>query len=410
MRNKHEKRVPELRFKGFVDDWEQRKLGEVAEFEKGRGYSKKELVKYGYKIILYGHLYTNYKTVIEIIDTCVENDKYSVKSKVGDIIVPSSGESSDDIARASVVPYSGIILGGDLNVITINKKILAPIFVALTVSNGHTKKELSKLSQGKSVVHLHNSDLKKVNLFFPTLKEQNIIETFFIQLENFIALHKRKLDLLKQIKQGYLQQMFPKNGENVPRLRFANFEGDWEERTFIKLLTKNNIKNRKLNIDNVESISNKYGFIKQTDQFDDYSIASTDLSNYYVIKEKYFAYNPSRINVGSIAYKHVGAQVSVVSPLYVSFSTKNILEDGFLWNWFKTFAFEKQRQKLSEGGVRDTLSFDKLSEMQLYMPITREQFKIGKIFMKLENLLVLDQQKIDKHLLQKKAIIQKMFI
>ncbi|PAK80059.1 hypothetical protein B8W85_12220, partial [Lentilactobacillus kefiri] len=75
---------------------------------------------------------------------------------------------------------------------------------------------------------------------------------------------------------------------------------------------------------------------KQTDQFEDYSVASADLSNYYVIREKQFAYNPSRINVGSIAYKDLGDEISVVSPLYVSFSTKKILNDGFLWNWFKT--------------------------------------------------------------------------
>lgn len=200
--------VPSLRFANFNASWEQRKLGKMARFEKGKGYSKKDLVQYGFRIILYGRLYTNYQTVIERVDTYVENDEGSIRSRVGDVIVPSSGESSEDISRASVVPYSGIILGGDLNIIEVDKKILDPIFVALTISNGPQKKELSKRAQGKSVVHLHNSDLKKVNLVFPNIQEQERISTFLKQLDDIITLYKTKLEKLHSLKKVYLQKMF----------------------------------------------------------------------------------------------------------------------------------------------------------------------------------------------------------
>ena len=133
-----------------------------------------------------------------------------------------------------------------------------------------------------------------------------------------------------------------------PQLRFEGFTDDWEERKLRDLLNKNSEKNKNLSVINVESVSNKTGFTKQTDQFEDYSVASADLSNYYVIREKQFAYNPSRINVGSIAYKDLGDEISVVSPLYVSFSTKKVLNDGFLWNWFKTASFDAQRQRLNQ--------------------------------------------------------------
>lgn len=167
----------------------------------------------------------------------------------------------------------------------------------------------------------------------------------------------------------------------------------WEQREFKDVLIKNSKKNKDLAIDNVESVSNRTGFTKQTEQFDDYSVASADLSNYYVIQEKQFAYNPSRINVGSIAYKSKGEQTSVVSPLYVSFSANDNLDDKFLWYWFKTIAFEQQRQTLSEGGVRDTLSFNQLSEMKLMIPNLEEQSQIGSLFRTLDNLITLHQRK-----------------
>ncbi|HFU1089987.1 TPA: restriction endonuclease subunit S [Streptococcus suis] len=201
---------PDLRFPEFTDAWKQRKLGEVATFAKGNGYSKKDLVIEGSPIILYGRLYTKYETVISEVDTfvSVEDNKNSVVySEGGEILVPASGESSLDIARASVVAKKGIILGGDINIIRLHSEIF-PVFLALTISNGKQQKGLSKRAQGKSVVHLHNSDLKKVDLDFPTLPEQEAIGSFFSDLDQLITLHQRQLDHLKLLKKALLQQMF----------------------------------------------------------------------------------------------------------------------------------------------------------------------------------------------------------
>ncbi|WP_029177910.1 restriction endonuclease subunit S [Streptococcus suis] len=201
---------PELRFPEFTDAWKQRKLGEVATFAKGNGYSKKDLVIKGSPIILYGRLYTKYETVISEVDTfvSVEDNKNSVVySEGGEVLVPASGESSLDIARASVVAKKGIILGGDINIIRLHSEIF-PVFLAFTISNGKQQKGLSKRAQGKSVVHLHNSDLKKVDLDFPTLPEQEAIGNFFSDLDQLITLHQRQLDHLKLLKKALLQQMF----------------------------------------------------------------------------------------------------------------------------------------------------------------------------------------------------------
>ena len=198
---------PKRRFKGFTDAWEQRKLGDIATFSKGNGYSKSDLGSSGDPIILYGRLYTNYETTISNVDTFVELKDKSIISQGGEVIVPASGETAEDISRASVVKNQGIIIGGDLNVIKANY-LLDPTFLALTISNGEQQKELSKRAQGKSVVHLHNSDLQEVNLTFPLLNEQKEISTLFEKMDNIITLHQRKLDKLKNLKQAYLNEMF----------------------------------------------------------------------------------------------------------------------------------------------------------------------------------------------------------
>ena len=171
--------------------WEQRKLGDIATFSKGNGYSKSDLVPSGSPIILYGRLYTNYETTIKNVDTFVKLKDKSVISYGGEVIVPASGETAEDISRASVIKDQGIIIGGDLNIIKANH-LLDPTFLALTISNGEQQKELSKRAQGKSVVHLHNSDLQEVNLTFPLPNEQKEISTLFEKMDNIITLHQQE--------------------------------------------------------------------------------------------------------------------------------------------------------------------------------------------------------------------------
>ena len=285
------------------------------------------------------------------------------------------------------------------------------LYLHYELSTTRVKNSVISRAVGQTMPSINTEILKNTMVSLPRyFEEQQKIGSLFKHLDNTIALHQRKLDKLKRFKHGYLQQLFPKNGEKVPRVRFANFDEDWEQSKLGELLTKNSKKNKDLNVTNVESVSNKTGFTKQTEQFEDYSVASADLSNYYVITEKQFAYNPSRINVGSIAYKTVGDDKSVVSPLYVSFSTKNMLDDGYLWNWFKTTSFQSQRKRLSEGGVRDTLSFNQLSETSINVPEYLEQEKIGSFFKQMDDTLSLHQSKLDELKSIKQSLLQKMFI
>lgn len=198
---------PTIRFKGFDDEWEQRKLGDIAEFSKGSGYSKGDLIESGTPIILYGRLYTKYETSISEVDTYVEAKDGSVYSKGGEVIVPASGETAEDIARAATVDKSGVILGGDLNVVSPNEDINSA-FLAISISHGNSQRELAKKAQGKSVVHIHNEEIKNLVVPFPAKAEQNKIVEYFSNFDNLITLHQHKCEELKKLKKFMLQNMF----------------------------------------------------------------------------------------------------------------------------------------------------------------------------------------------------------
>ncbi|WP_269859804.1 restriction endonuclease subunit S [Streptococcus thermophilus] len=396
------KKVPELRFKGFTDDWEKRKLKDIAQFNP--------------KTVLPDEF--EYVDLESVVGTEMISHRTVSKEQA-----PSRAQrlaQKGDVFYQTVRPYQMnnylYDLPYDNYVFSTGYAQMRPnidsYFLLNSVQNKQFVQHVLERSTGTSYPAINSSDLSNIKIYVPVHKEeeQQKIGAFFKHLDDTIALHQRKLDLLKEQKKGFLQKMFPKNGAKVPELRFAGFADDWEERKLGDLLNKNSEKNKNLSVINVESVSNKTGFTKQTDQFKDYSVASVDLSNYYVIREKQFAYNPSRINVGSIAYKDLGDEISVVSPLYVSFSTKKVLNDGFLWNWFKTASFDAQRQRLSEGGVRDTLSFNQLSEMNIMFPTYPEQEKIGSFFKQLDEIIALHQRKLDLLKEQKKGFLQKMFV
>lgn len=195
-----------------------------------------------------------------------------------------------------------------------------------------------------------------------------------------------------------------------PKIRFNGFEDEWTKIPLKDVISKISLKNKDTSVKYVESISNSRGFIPQSSQFSDRSVASKDLSNYTVIHEGDIAYNPSRINVGSIALKKSGTDVSVISPLYIAFRPKyDILSPWFLMEWLNTSNFESQRVGASEGGVRDTLSYGSFSRFKVQLPSLSEQQKIGALFSKYDAIIALREQKLAELNALKKGMLQQMF-
>lgn len=200
--------VPKIRFKGFEGEWKKVKLGDIAKFTKGQGYSKSDLKETGQPIILYGRMYTKYQFVIGEVDTFANLKDASILSEGDEIIMPASGETPEDIACASAVLVKDIILGGDLNIMHFDLTKISTPYIALVITYSKTHHDLSKCAQGKSVVHLHNGAISRATISLPSLAEQQAIASYFTSLDRQISLQSQRLEKLKQIKSACLDKMF----------------------------------------------------------------------------------------------------------------------------------------------------------------------------------------------------------
>ena len=361
--------------------WEQRKAIDIADYSKGNGYSKGDLADAGTPIILYGRLYTKYQFAISEVDTFAVPRNGAVYSQGNEVIVPASGETAEDIARASAVEKSGVLLGGDLNILR-PFDFMNPLFLALAISNGEPQKELAKKAQGKSVVHIHNTDIQEVTIAYPSKTEQDRIVSVFRQLDNLITLHQRKCI-----------SFTGRAGRLISTVNKKRITSSWEQRKFSDITFPAGEKNR----DNLPlesySITNEHGFVPQDEKFENGgTMREADKRMYYIVSPNSFAYNPARINVGSIGYQNIGKNV-IVSSLYEVFKTSEDVDDRLLWHWFKSPDFQKLIMQLQEGGVRLYFYYDKLCMGEVSLPSLEEQRKIGKLFDTLDNLITLHQRK-----------------
>ena len=196
---------------------------------------------------------------------------------------------------------------------------------------------------------------------------------------------------------------------DAPAIRFKGFSDAWEQRKFSDITFPAGEKNK----DNLPlesySITNEHGFVPQDEKFENGgTMREADKRMYYIVSPNSFAYNPARINVGSIGYQNIGKNV-IVSSLYEVFKTSEDVDDRLLWHWFKSSDFQKLIMQLQEGGVRLYFYYDKLCMGEVSLPSLDEQRKIGKLFDTLDNLITLHQRKFEKLTNVKKSMLEKMF-
>ena len=398
---------PALRFKGFTDPWEQRKLAEIANFSKGVGYSKNDLCEEGTPIILYGRLYTKYETSIFDVDTFVKEKAGSVYSKGGEVIVPASGETAEDISIASVVVKPGILLGGDLNVVSPTTEYDSA-FLALTISSGAAHEYLSSLAQGKSVVHLHNTDIQSVSAKFPTKREQEKIHLLFGKIDTLITLHQRKYEKLVNIKKSMLDKMFPQNGASVPEIRFKGFTDPWEQRKVGTLIEDYTEKTVTQNQYPVLTSSQQQGIVLQEDYFADRQVTTDNNVGYYVLPKGYFTYR-SRSDTDVFVFNRNNiVDKGIISYYYPVFAPKSC-DSNFLLRRLN-HGIKKQLSMAAEGTGQKVLAHAKFKNMVVDVPSQSEQEKIGTILEELDTLITLHQRKLEKLQNIKKSCLKKMFV
>ena len=401
---------PALRFKGFTDPWEQRKLDEIANFSKGVGYSKNDLCEEGTPIILYGRLYTKYETSIFDVDTFVKGKAGSVYSKGGEVIVPASGETAEDISIASVVVKPGILLGGDLNIVSPTTEYDSA-FLALTISSGAAHKYLSSLAQGKSVVHLHNADIQSVSAKFPTKREQEKIHLLFGKIDTLITLHQRKYEKLVNIKKSMLDKMFPKNGASVPEIRFKGFTDLWEQRKVGELLTERNEQAPMSDEYPLMAFIANEGVAPKGERYDRSALVNDTASKLYK-KTKFgdFIYSSNNLETGSIGLNKYGK--ASISPVYSIFKPTGIADSDFLGRRLIRKDFINEMVKWRQGVIYGQWRIHESDfiKIEVTVPTVEEQYKLGLLLDNLDTLITLHQRKLEKLQNIKKSCLEKMFV
>jgi type I restriction enzyme S subunit len=409
MDNKTKKKNPEIRFKGFTEDWNFERLENLASFSKGRGYSKGDLLDAGIPIILYGRLYTKYQAYINEVDTFVFPKEGSVYSNGNEVIVPASGETPEDIVRASAVLKKDILLGGDLNIVIPNDSINS-IFLALNISSGKIKKDLVKRAQGKSVVHLRNNDLKEVFLNYPNIREQNAITSFFQNLDNLITLHQKKYDKLIILKKAMLVKMFPKNGAVMPEIRFKGFSEDWAAKKLSEITKYYNGKSHesqqgksgKYELINLNSISINGG-LKPSGKF--INEADTTLNE-----------NDLVMILSDVGYGDLLGRVAVIpanNKFVLNQRVALLRPDNTINSIFLLYNINNNQRyfKMQGAGMSQlNLSKSSVEDFTSYIPCIDEQLKIGLYFQNLDSQIALYQTQLKKLNNIKKACFNKMFV
>lgn len=314
--------------------------------------------------------------------------------------------------RACIMPNLGtkMITAVDCTIVRPSKDVSANFLLQYLSSQSYFY-EVNTCLAGGTRQRISRGNLAGFDVPIPLDKtEQDVIGNFLYTLDNLITLHQRKYDKLQILKKAMLEKMFPKNGSSVPEIRFKGFTNAWEQRKFSDITFPAGEKNKENLPLESYSITNESGFVPQDEKFENGgTMREADKRMYYIVSPNSFAYNPARINVGSIGYQNTGKSV-IVSSLYEVFKTSDDVDDRLLWHWFKSPDFQKLIMQLQEGGVRLYFYYDKLCMGQVSLPSLEEQRKIGKLFDTLDHLITLHQRELEKLQNIKKSMLEKMFV
>mgnify|MGYP004469046681 FL=1 len=393
--------VPKLRFKEFNDEWQPINLADIFQYFSTNSLSREQLSESGIlKNLHYGDIHRKYNSIVnetKEITSYVKDINYINKYELlknNDLIFADASEDYEGIGKAvEVVNVNNNTVSGLHTILARdNSNVFAPMFKGYYFNSPTVHNQIRVLANGFKVYGISKEVINKLNIKIPSINEQSKIANTLYLLDEKIELQTKKIEDLKLFKLYTKNQIF-KDCDEIFKLK--------------DILVKWNKKNKNNSVKYVESINNKYGFISQSDQFEDRNVASKDLNNYYIIEKGVFGYNPSRLNVGSLALK-TNDKVSVVSPLYECFTTSQ--NNQYLLEWFDSKYFRKETISKFEGGVRNTLNFSNLCEIEIGLPTIEKQNMYSRIFKIFNNKIEFEVKKLYKLQELKKGLLQSMFV
>ena len=404
--------TPNIRFKGFTDDWEQRKLGEIANKVTTKNKDTQYVETFTNSAELgiisqrdfFDHDVSNMDNIsgyyVVDDDAFVYNPRISTSAPVGPI-------NRNKLGRTGVMsPLYTVFKTHSVYSEYLEWFFKSTRWHSFMKFNGDSGARSDRFSIKDAVFF-------EMPIPIPDIEEQKKIGQYLSTLDNLITLHQRKCDETKELKKFMLQKMFPKNGEKKPEIRFEGFTDDWEQRKLGEIANKVTTKNKDTQYVETFTNSAELGIISQRDFFD-HDVSNMDnISGYYVVDDDAFVYNP-RIStsapVGPINRNKLG-RTGVMSPLYTVFKTHSVYSEYLEWffkstRWHSFMKFNGDSGARSDRfSIKDAVFF----EMPIPIPDIEEQKKIGQYLSTLDNLITLHQRKCDEIKEIKKFMLQNMF-
>lgn len=379
--------VPELRFKEFEGEWEEKKLGELTEtFKSGNSITSKDIFESGTYPVYGGNGLRGFA------DTFTHDGFH--------VLIGRQGALCGNINRVkgkTFISEHAIAVKADRNNDT---EWLAQKLELLN---------LNQYSESSAQPGLAVNKLVKFKIPVPSLPEQQKIASFLTAVDARLQLLRQKKALMEEYKKGLMQRIFSQE------VRFKKDDGgefeEWEEKRLGEITFKVDKKNKLGEDLPVYSINNIKGFVPQAEQFEDIDSVNRgyDTSLYKIVEDNTFAYNPARINVGSIGYSGNIGRV-IISSLYVCFKTKEEVNDEFFSHFLKSFHFANSVLKMGEGGVRIYLFYENFSQISIQLPSLKEQQKIARFLSAVDEKINLVAAQIAQTEVWKKGLMQGMFV
>ena len=384
--------VPHLRFPEFTEEWEKVTLGDIAKgFDYGMNAAAKSFDgnnKY-IRITDIDEVSSQYRYDDVVSPDGELEDSYLVKDN--DILLARTGASTGKsyLYRNSdgKLYFAGFLIRA--NIYKHNS-----YFVFSQLHTHRYRKWISVMSARSGQPGINSQEYASFSIYTTSLQEEGKMATFLKLLDERIATQNKIIEDLKKLKSAIIHRCYSSQTNMIP---------------LSELLKQCSDRNRSGSDLQVLSVSNKYGFIAQSNQFEDREVASDDTSNYKVVKKGMFAYNPARINVGSIALYEMDGN-GIVSPMYVCFTTKSELLPSYLKYYFASQTFKHEMYKRLEGSVRLCLTFEELCNIEIHLPSIEQQKNISKYISKIENNLSLVDSIFSKYQQQRRYLLSQMFI
>ncbi len=404
---KDDKKVPQLRFPEFTDAWKQRKLGEIIDYSNGIGHENYVLPQGKYELVTLKSINSSGKLVCS--EKFVNEDFETLKAET--LIMMLSEQAKGMLGMTTIIPCD-------------NKYVLNQRVAALKAHNdvevnfltnaiNNKQNYFEQMGAGTKVQNITRGHVEECVIELPSLEEQKKIGSLFSKLEVTITLQQRKLNSLQKLKKGLLQKMFPKNGENIPEIRFPKFSDAWKQRELCSLTKRIQGNDGRMDLD-ILTISAGNGWMKQEERFSG-NIAGKEQKNYTLLHKGELSYNHgnSKLAKYGAVFSLQNFEEALVPRVYHSFKMLSG-SAKFIEYYFATKLPDRELGKLISSGARMdgllNIKYDDFMGIKLTIPSEMEQHKISTFFSKLDNTITLQQRKLESLQKLKKGLLQQMFI